>query len=115
MTVACTVLYPNEADATFNMDYYLSTHMPLVGKHFGSHGMQSWSVIEFAPGPDGAKPLYSVQATLVFEKAEQVGKAIEAEGKVIFGDVPNFSNKQPVVSDFVPGPIFLYADSSPSF
>ncbi|KAE9965897.1 hypothetical protein EG327_000298 [Venturia inaequalis] len=96
MTIACTVLYPNEADATFNMDYYLSTHMPLVHKHFGSHGMQSWSVIEFQPGPDGAKPQYSVQATLVFEKAEQVSKALEAEGTVVFGDVPNFSNKQPV-------------------
>jgi uncharacterized protein (TIGR02118 family) len=102
MTVSCTVLYPNDADATFNMDYYLSSHMPLVGKHFGQHGLQSWSVTEFQPGPDGAKPPYSVQATLVFDKAEEVGKAIEAEGSVVFGDVPNFSNKQPV---FMMGPV----------
>jgi uncharacterized protein (TIGR02118 family) len=102
MTVSCTVLYPNESDATFNMDYYLSTHMPLVGKHFGKHGLKSWSVTEFQPGPDGAKPLYSVQAILVFGAAEEVGKAIEAEGTVVFGDVPNFSNKHPV---FLMGPV----------
>jgi len=76
--------------------------MPLVGKHFGAHGLTSWSVTEFLPGPDGAKPQFSVQATLIFDKAEQVGKAIEAEGAVVFGDVPNFSNKQPV---FLMGPV----------
>jgi len=96
MTVSCTVLYPNESDATFNMEYYLSHHMPLVGEKFGPHGLKSWSVAEFNPGPDGSKPLYSVQATLIFEKAEQVGAAVEAEGPAVFGDVPNFSNKQPV-------------------
>jgi uncharacterized protein (TIGR02118 family) len=102
MTVSCTVLYPAEDGATFNMDYYLSSHMPLVGKKFGAHGLQSWSVTQFQPGPDGPKPIYSVQATLIFENAEQVGKAIEAEGSIVFGDVSNFSNKQPL---FMMGPV----------
>jgi uncharacterized protein (TIGR02118 family) len=102
MTVSCSVLYPNEPDATFDMDYYLSTHMPLVGKHFGSHGLKSWSVTEFQPGPDGAKPQFSVEATLIFDKAEQVAKAVEAEGSTVFGDVPNFSNKKPL---FLMGPV----------
>ena len=35
MPVAITVLYPKAPDATFNLDYYLSTHMPLVQDKFG--------------------------------------------------------------------------------
>jgi uncharacterized protein (TIGR02118 family) len=93
MTINCTVLYPNDDDATFDMKYYLAKHMPLVLEKFGPHGMQSYSVLEFQPGGDGAKPQYSVQATLVFDKAESVGKAVEAAGKPVFGDVENFSNK----------------------
>jgi uncharacterized protein (TIGR02118 family) len=95
MTVNCTVLYANEDDATFDMKYYLAKHMPFVQEKFGPHGMQGWEVIEFAPGPDGSKPQFSVQATLRFDKADSVGKAIEAAGEPVFGDVKNFSNKQP--------------------
>jgi uncharacterized protein (TIGR02118 family) len=93
MTINCTVLYPNDSDATFDMKYYLDSHMPLVLEKFGPHGMQSYSVLKFQPGADGAKPQYSVQATLVFDKPESVGKAVESAGEPVFGDVQNFSNK----------------------
>jgi len=96
MTVNCTVLYPNESDATFDMKYYLDKHMPFVLEKFGPHGMQSYSILKFQPGADGAKPQYSVQATLVFDKPESVGAAVQAAGEPVFGDVPNFSNKGPV-------------------
>jgi len=96
MSVSATVLYPAEADATFDMKYYLSTHMPLVQKHWGPHGLTDWKVIEFQAGPDGSKP-YSVQATLTWKDGESLQKALAAsETASIFGDVPNFSNKSPV-------------------
>ncbi|KAF2422160.1 hypothetical protein EJ08DRAFT_653198 [Tothia fuscella] len=101
MTVHCTVLYPNDDDATFDMKYYLATHMPLVQEKFGPFGMSGYSVLKFQNGPDGSKPQYSVQATLHFDKAESVGKASKEAGEPVFGDVPNFSNKSP---------IFLVAD-----
>jgi hypothetical protein len=37
MTINCTVLYPNDNDATFDMKYYLDTHMPLVLEKFGPY------------------------------------------------------------------------------
>lgn len=35
MPVAITVLYPKTSDSSFNLDYYLSSHMPFVLKKFG--------------------------------------------------------------------------------
>jgi len=93
----CTVLYPNEEDATFDMDYYLKTHMPMVLKQWAQHGLQSYTVIKFIPGSDGSRPPYSVQATLQWKDREGVEKALAGEEqKIIFGDVKNFSNKGPV-------------------
>ena len=97
MGIEAVVLYPNEEDATFNMDYYLSTHMPLVSEHWQKHGLKGWRVVQFQTGPDGNKPPYSVQATLLFDGPEDLQKALgSAEAATVFGDVPNFSNKSPV-------------------
>lgn len=98
MVTKVTVLYPNPDGANFNMDYYLSTHMPLVSKSWQQYGLKGWEVIQFEPGPDGAKPQYSVQATLIWDGPEDLGKAMGAEEtKEVMGDIPNFSNQQPVL------------------
>ena len=98
MTFHVNVLYPNDEGATFDMDYYLKTHMPLVKKHWASFGLQGYTVTQAQPGPDGAKPQYSVLATLIWEKGENVAKAMGDQPSVgvIMGDIPNFSNKQPI-------------------
>ena len=93
----------NEDDATFKMDYYLSTHMPLVMDSWGKYGLQKWDVIQYGPGADGAKPPYSVCAILTWGSQEDLGKALGGEeAKAVFGDVPNFSNKGPT---FVAGAV----------
>ena len=55
MAATVTVLYPNHADATFDMDYYLARHMPMVMERFGAHGMTGWRVTTFE-GPPSAPP-----------------------------------------------------------
>lgn len=75
------------------MDYYLSTHMPLVQKLWGPHGLKNWTVLKF-----GADAPYSVQATLFWDSMgdfEKAGKTEEA-GKIM-GDIPNFSSEQPTL------------------
>jgi uncharacterized protein (TIGR02118 family) len=97
MPFHATVLYPNDEDATFDKDYYLKTHMPLVMEKFGKHGLKKWEVLWYHPGPDGAKPQYSVGATLIFDSGEDLVKALSSEDAgPVFGDVKNFSNKGPV-------------------
>ncbi len=97
MATTITVLYENVEDATFDLDYYMATHMPLVDEKFRSFGMKGWRVLKAVGTPHGGKPLYSIIANLEFDTADQFRAAVAAEGGVVFGDVPNFSNKDPVV------------------
>ncbi|EXJ59483.1 uncharacterized protein A1O5_12108 [Cladophialophora psammophila CBS 110553] len=96
MAVNATVLYPAEEGATFDMTYYLKTHMPLVSEKWSQYGLQAWKVIQLLPGPDGSKP-YSVAALLTWESADGLSKALKGdEAQTVFGDVPNFSNRSPI-------------------
>ncbi|GAB7349215.1 hypothetical protein MBLNU459_g8379t2 [Dothideomycetes sp. NU459] len=90
------ILYPK--GAKFDMDYYLSTHMPLAQKHWAPLGMTSYKVLKF-----GDDQPYSVQATLEWPSVDAFVKATQAPAtKEILGDVPNFSDKQPTI---IPGEI----------
>ena len=95
MAASVTVLYPNVAEATFDMDYYLTKHMPMVMERFGTHGMSGWRVVRFA-GPPGRTP-FSVMATLDFGSTDGIKAALEAEGGPVLADVPNFSNQAAVL------------------
>ncbi|KIW30502.1 uncharacterized protein PV07_06244 [Cladophialophora immunda] len=97
MPFHATVLYPNDDDTKFDMSYYLKTHMPLVMENFKKHGLKRWEVLEYKPGGDGAKPKFCVGATLIWDTPDQLGAALASEdAKPVFGDIPNFCNKQPV-------------------
>ena len=97
------VVYPAEVANTFKMDYYLSTHMPLVSKKLSPFGLQSWSIIKLMPGPDGTEPPYSVVATLNWADAEGLTKASTSpEMKEVVDDVANFSEKP---ATFLAGPV----------
>ena len=93
-----TVLYPQGAD--FKMDYYKTSHMPMVQKHWAQYGLKSWKVLQF--GDDAP---YCVQATLEWDKMEDFQTAANSpEAKTVLGDIPNFSDKQPVL---MPGHVVL--------
>ena len=97
MPTTITVMYENVDDATFDLDYYMTEHMPLVDRKFKPFGIKGWRVLKAVGTPTGEKPLYSIIANLEFDTAEQFKAAVAAEGCLVFGDVPNFSNKAPVV------------------
>ena len=97
MATAITVLYPNVDDATFDMDYYLARHMPLVAERFGSFGMSGWRVARLIGTPTGGAAPFSVVATLEFGSPDGFRSALTAEGGVVLGDVPNFTNTQPTI------------------
>lgn len=81
--VQVTVLYPSKSDATFKMDYYLETHMPLVKKELDSFGFKGYSVLKMAPGPDGKDGPFIVQATLHFDNVENFQKGMGEKGSVV--------------------------------
>ncbi|CAN8101943.1 unnamed protein product [Discula destructiva] len=89
-----TVLYPAKEGYTFDMDYYLKKHMPLVTERWGPAGLSQWFVTDLR---HTAQP-YTVQATLIWDTGlEGFQKGVSEHGATVMGDVPNFSSEQPIL------------------
>ena len=93
-----TVLYPQVEGATFDLDYYLKKHMPMVMEKWKPAGMIGWSVNKFHATGDSSAPPYSIEAILQWPDLEkfQAAASTPAMGEIM-GDIENFSNKQPVI------------------
>ena len=48
--IVVTVMYPENEGATFDMDYYLSTHMKLVGDKWGGMGLKGARILKGIAG-----------------------------------------------------------------
>ncbi|KQT57189.1 ethyl tert-butyl ether degradation protein EthD [Methylobacterium sp. Leaf456] len=100
--VLISVMYPSDSGTRFDMDYYLKKHMPLVSQRWSSKGLHDYTVLKGAGTPDGGTAPYQVVANLRFDSADAFKRAAGEDGEEIFGDIPNFTDSQPVVqiSDF---------------
>ncbi|KAL6850864.1 hypothetical protein ACO1O0_007990 [Amphichorda felina] len=98
MPFIATVLYPQREGATFDMKYYIDTHMPLVSRIWSPVGLEKWEVQRLDVGTGGEKPPFTVAALLTFkDEATWTGAQALPAAAEIFGDIPNFSSEQPVL------------------
>ena len=95
--VIVSVMYPAAAGASFDMDYYLKTHVPLVGTRWKNCGLREAKVLSGVGAPGGGAPTYSVIALLTFDSAADFDQAVARHGAEVIGDIPNFSSVQPVI------------------
>ncbi|KAH6866239.1 hypothetical protein B0T10DRAFT_468057 [Thelonectria olida] len=97
MAFTVTVVFPNESDAKYDIDYYVTKHMPLIQERWGKYGVTSWSATKFTDGLDGSPSLYAFGSVVNWDNADQVKTAFAGpEVAEIMGDVPHFSNKQAI-------------------
>lgn len=97
MAFTVTVLFPNEPDAKYDFDYYVSKHMPLIQEKWGKYGVKSWSATQFTNGLDGSPSPYAFGSIVEWEDESQVKIAFAGpEVAEIMGDVANFSNKDAI-------------------
>ncbi len=104
--IVVTVMYPESEGATFDMDYYLTSHLKLIGEKWGGMGLKGARALNgIAGGTPGSAAPYRVMAIVDFESSEAFQAAVGAHGDEIFGDIPNFTNTTPVVqvSDIAAG------------
>ena len=91
------VIYPNNSGGTFDMDYYLAKHMPMVREKLGEalkgmtvdHGLNG--------GQPGTEAANRVIATLGFDSVEAFQNAFVPHAAEIQGDIPRFTNIAPTV------------------
>lgn len=93
--ILVTVMYP--AGKTFDTDYYLKTHIPLVRDRWTQHGLKDAKVIKGLAKGDGSAPDYQITALLTFGSLDDFKAAGKAHGPEIFADIPKFTDAQAVV------------------
>ncbi|MDP9095696.1 MAG: EthD family reductase [Pseudomonadota bacterium] len=92
-----SVMYPSDGGESFDEQYYLQTHMPLVREKWGPLGLSDTKVMRGVPGPDGSAPAFMMTALLTFGSIEQFHGAVAQHGPEVFGDVANFTAAKPMV------------------
>ncbi|MCB5175877.1 MULTISPECIES: EthD family reductase [Microvirga] len=95
--ILVTVMYPNDAEAAFDRDYYLQKHIPLVKERWTELGLTDVQILSGVGQPNGNPPMYRMIALLTFGSLQQFKDAGKAHGREIFADIANFTNVQPIM------------------
>ena len=86
--ISVLIMYPKTDDSTFDMDYYTSTHMPMLADALGDACL-SWGASTVTSGD------YEAMGWAMVESQEALDNAMASAGAAIMGDVPNYTNVQP--------------------
>ena len=95
--IKVAILYPNEEDATFDMDYYEQRHMPMMARFLGDN-LLYYEIDQVISGrtPDAPSPYLAIGYFYVKDRAQYhatIAKHIDS----IVGDFQNYTNVRPVV------------------
>ncbi|UCC16688.1 MAG: EthD family reductase [Dehalococcoidales bacterium] len=92
-----SVMYPNDADKKFDMDYYLNKHMPMLHEKLDSVSLVKAEIDKGIQGQgEDSPPPYRVICHLYFNSMEDFHKIHPYEAE-LFADVPNYTDIVPVI------------------
>ena len=95
--IEVTVAYPADQGRTFDMDYYLKTHIPLFQKRMGA----AMKTIRVSRGIGGSTPrtpaAFVAMVHATFDSAGVFASAFAPHSAELQEDAPNYTNIQPVV------------------
>ena len=89
MSVA-VILYP-VSSTPFNMEYYISHHLPLCQRTWAKYGFKSWTACEVNDGK------YAAKSVIVWDTPDGMATAVEKESEVTMNDIKNYTDVQPEV------------------
>jgi len=91
------IFYPPTPSGRFDMAYYCEKHMPMVKARIGD-ACTGFSVdAGLAGGAPGAPAPYVAVGTLHLTSVEALQAALAKHGAEIMGDVPNYTDAQPIL------------------
>ena len=95
--IRVNVLYPNNPGASFDMNYYLSKHMPMVQQKLGA-ALKGMTVDQgLSGGLPGTEAAHRVIASLLFDSVEAFESAFLPVAAEIQGDIPRYTDIAPVI------------------
>ena len=95
--IKVSILYPNGKGKTFDLDYYTNTHMPMLANVLGD-SLKLYTIEKGIAGrtPDETVPYLAI-GHLYFDKLSAYRNAFAPNAEKIVGDIPNYTNTQPIV------------------
>lgn len=95
--IKVSVMYPFAEGKTFNMEYYESTHMPMVAKYLGSNLVKYTIEKGVANGIPNQPLPYMAIGTFYVKSLEEYQAAIGPNRDAIRADFANYTNAIPVI------------------
>jgi uncharacterized protein (TIGR02118 family) len=95
--IKVSVLYPNTAGCKFDMEYYLTRHMPMVQRKLGPACKRMAVEEGIAGGAPGAPATYVAMGHLYFDSTDAFQAAFAPHAQSILADIPNYINTQPII------------------
>ena len=95
--IKVTVLYPNAPGAKFDMNYYVTWHMPMVRAKCAPECRSIAAEGGVSGGEPGSTAPYIAAGHLTFDSVEAFQKAFGPHAAEILADIPNYTNTRPVI------------------
>ena len=95
--IKVSVMYPHQPGARFDHDYYRDTHMPLAKARLGDACLYYTVDKGLAGGTPGSAPTYVGMCHFFCDSVEAFQAAFAPHAKEILGDIPNYTDLQPVM------------------
>jgi uncharacterized protein (TIGR02118 family) len=91
-----SVVYHLASGQKFDLDYYMKSHVPLVGSLLGPCGLKGTQFLHGTGSPSGPARIKLI-ALLEFDSLAAFGAAMDKHGAAIMGDIANFTDTQPSI------------------
>jgi uncharacterized protein (TIGR02118 family) len=91
--LSVNVVYANRIDATFDFEYYMAKHIPMVSQLLQT----TIEVHRGVASADGSQPSIVCVARIAIRNLEEYQAGMAAHGQQIISDVANYTNIQPMV------------------
>jgi len=95
--IKVSVMYPKGEGSQFNMEYYSTKHVQLVGSCLGDALKGASIESGLAGGAPGSPAPYMAMGHMFFDTVEDFQTSFGPAAERIMGDLPNFTNVEPEV------------------
>ena len=95
--IKVSVIYPNTEGKKFDMNYYCNKHVPLVASLLGDALKDATVEKGIGGAAPGSPAPYAGMGNMYFNSIEEFGNSFGPNAEKIMGDLPNFTDIEPVI------------------
>ena len=95
--IKVSVLYPSKPGSRFDVDYYLTVHMPMAARLLGAAVKEISVEIGIGGGAPGEPAPYAAIVGFTCDSVDAFTTAFMPIAGQLQGDIPNYTDIEPVV------------------